>query len=99
MGWADGYIAALERGETIEFRPRGDSMHPRISSGQLVKVEPVAGVEAVSVGDMVLCTVGRSQYLHLVKAKDQQGRAQIANNKGFVNGWTSRIHGRVVQVG
>ena len=26
MGWADGHIARLVRGETVQFRPRGNSM-------------------------------------------------------------------------
>ena len=25
MGWADGHIARLQRGETVQFRPRGNS--------------------------------------------------------------------------
>jgi hypothetical protein len=38
MGWAAHYIQALERGEIVSFRPRGQSMNPRIRSGQLVTV-------------------------------------------------------------
>lgn len=35
MGWATHYIAKLEQGETVTFRPRGDSMKGKINSGQL----------------------------------------------------------------
>ena len=41
MAWASSYIAALKRGETVIFRPHGNSMTGKIESGQLVTVEPV----------------------------------------------------------
>jgi hypothetical protein len=41
MGWATQYIAQLQEGETVQFRPRGNSMEGKISSGQLCTVEPV----------------------------------------------------------
>lgn len=60
-------------------------MSPRIESGQLCTVEPVEPTE-LEVGDIVLCKVNRSQYLHLVKAI-QGSRYQIGNNRGGINGW------------
>ncbi len=41
----------------------------------------------IAVGSVVLCKVNGSQYLHLVSAVGQDGRYQISNNKGHVNGW------------
>ena len=35
MGWADGHIARLALGETVQFRPRGHSMTGKINDGQL----------------------------------------------------------------
>ena len=35
MGWATGHIAKPKAGETVSFRPRGDSMLPKIHSGGL----------------------------------------------------------------
>lgn len=35
MGWATPYIAKLNLGETVSFRPRGHSMKGKIESGQL----------------------------------------------------------------
>ena len=96
MGWADRAIAELLAGDTTQVRPRGNSMQPRISSGQLVTIEP-AGVDAVDVGDAVLCRVSGRQYLHIVKAK-QAGRVLIGNNRGGINGWTRSVYGRVVSV-
>lgn len=78
-------------------------MEPRIRSGQSVTVEPT-GSGRISVGDVVLCTVGRDHYLHLVKQINATGpyptRFLIGNNKGGTNGWIERaaIHGRLVKV-
>jgi len=98
MGWADGHIARLALGETIQFRPRGHSMTGKVNDGQLCTVEPL-GDYALAIGDIVLCKVKGSQYLHLVKAI-QGERFQIGNNRGFVNGWISRrqIYGRLIAV-
>src|SRR6516162_6497419 len=67
MGWATGYIDKLGRGETVQFRPRGNSMAGKIDSGQLCTVVP-AKIEDLKVGDIVLCKVNGFQYLHLIKA-------------------------------
>jgi SOS-response transcriptional repressor LexA len=88
MSWASKYIEKLLQGETVEFRPRGNSMSGKIESGQLVTVEPLRD-KAPRVGDIVLCKVNGSQYLHLVKAVSGE-RFQIGNNRGRINGWTSR---------
>lgn len=98
MGWADYYIRDLKRGETVSFRPRGNSMKPKISSGQLCTVEPV-GDRELEKDDIVLCQVRGNQYLHLVSAvKDDL--VQISNNRGHINGWTSKknVFGILVSV-
>jgi hypothetical protein len=98
MGWASNYIERLRAGETVSFRPRGHSMSPRIKSGQLCTVEPVAFAD-LAPGDVVLCRVGGHEYLHLVIGI-LSGSAEIGNNHGRVNGWAgpSRIFGRLVKV-
>jgi hypothetical protein len=97
MGWATGYIAKLAAGETVQFRPRGQSMRGRIESGQLCTVAPAP--EELEVGDIVLCKVRGREYLHLVKAR-QGERYLIGNNRGKINGWVTRgaIYGRCVRV-
>jgi hypothetical protein len=70
MGWATRYIEKLTRGETVQFRPRGNDKTPQV-------------------GDIVLCRVNGTQYLHLVKAVSGE-RFQIGNNRGRINGWTAR---------
>ncbi|MDB4955600.1 MAG: hypothetical protein JWO36_3169 [Myxococcales bacterium] len=42
MGWADGHIARLARGETVQCRPRGNSMTGKVNDGQLCTVAPLA---------------------------------------------------------
>ncbi len=68
MGWATPYIARLLEGETVSFRPRGNSMKGKIASGQLCTVAPV-DPQTLQVGDIVLCKVRGNQYLHLIKAR------------------------------
>jgi hypothetical protein len=98
MGWATAHIAKLAKGETVGFRPRGNSMAGKIESGQLCTVVPVEAA-TVAVGDIVLCKVNGKQYLHLVKAI-QGGRFQIGNNRGRINGWigANAIYGKCVKV-
>jgi len=98
MGWATPYIDKLKRGETVQFRPRGNSMAGKIESGQLCTVAPVK-VEDLEVGDVVLCKVNGFQYLHLIKAI-QGKRFQIGNNRGRINGWIGEngIYGKCVRI-
>ncbi|HMY15712.1 MAG TPA: S24/S26 family peptidase [Polyangium sp.] len=98
MGWATGHITKLREGHTVSFRPRGNSMSPRIESGQLCTVEPVNSSD-LRPGDIVLCKVRGTEYLHFVKAI-QDGRFQIGNNRGHINGWigANSIFGRLVKV-
>lgn len=98
MGWATFHIAKLKEGETVSFRPRGNSMSPKIESGQLCTVVPTTADE-LEVGDIVLCKVGGAEYLHLIKAI-QGERYQIGNNRGRINGWVTMgsIYGRLLRV-
>jgi phage repressor protein C with HTH and peptisase S24 domain len=98
MGWASAHIASLQEGKTVSFRPRGNSMAPRIRSGQLCTVEPVEA-DDVRKGDIVLCKVRGSEYLHLVKSV-QGRRFLIGNNRGGINGWigSTSVFGRLTKV-
>ncbi len=99
MGWAANYIARLQAGETVTFRPRGNSMVGKVESGQLCTVVPVVDHAGLKVGAIVLCKVGGSEYLHLVKAI-RDGRFQIGNNRGRINGWVgaAAVYGECVKV-
>jgi hypothetical protein len=98
LGWASAYIGKLRDGETVSFRPRGNSMTGKIESGNLCTVEPI-DPGSLRVGDIVLCKVNGREYLHLIKAIQGQ-RYQIGNNRGRINGWVSAgaIFGRCVRV-
>lgn len=94
--WATRHIESLLKGETVKFRPHGNSMEGKVSSGQLVTVEPQ---ESYAVDDIVLCTVGGTHYLHLIKAIKKE-QYQIGNNKGNINGWThkSKVYGKCISI-
>jgi len=98
MSWATHHIEKLKLGETVSFRPRGHSMSGKIASGDLCTVAPVKPQE-LEVGDIVLCKVAGTQYLHLIKAR-QGDRFQIGNNHGRINGWIgpNAIFGRCIRV-
>lgn len=103
MGWADAYIKLLDMngaGGPVQFRPRGNSMAGKVNDGQLVTVVGPAHFcfKDLEVGDVVLCKVNGRQFLHLVKAIGADGRYQIGNNKGHINGWTNQIYGVVIKV-
>lgn len=99
MGWASGYITQLQAGATVQCRPRGNSMQPKIKSGQLCTIIPIVEGLALEKGDIVLCKVNGNQYLHLISAI-QGKRFQISNNHGHVNGWVTQegIFGKLVSV-
>lgn len=96
MGWATSYIQDLKAGKTVQFRPRGNSMHGKITSGQLVTVSPQTEYQ---VGDIVLCSVRGTHFLHLIKAENEN-QFQIGNNKGYINGWTpkEKVYGKCILV-
>ena len=98
MSWATQYIEKLKNGETVQFRPGGNSMKGKVESGQLVTVKPIQDRQ-LQKGDVVLCKVNGSQYLHLIKAI-QGERYQIGNNIGRINGWVTKnsIYGICVEI-
>lgn len=87
MGWATQHIEDLKAGKTVVCRPKGNSMVPRIHSGDQVTIVPIE--DDPQKGDIVLCKVNGRQFLHLVTAV-RSGQFQISNNKGHVNGWCVR---------
>lgn len=108
--WADRHVELLQKGVTVKFRPRGNSMDPLIKSGQLVTVVPLSTwhrdfqgpLDSLGNGQIVLCKVKGRHYLHRTTAfggENGEGASyRIENNKGHVNGWTRQIYGVVVQV-
>ncbi len=74
-------------------------MQGKIESGQLCTVEPIDDYDTLEKGDIVLCKVNGSQYLHLIKAI-QGKRFQIGNNRGRINGWitANSIFGKCIKI-
>lgn len=99
MGWASKHIEKLLCGETVQFRPHGNSMTGKISSGQLCTVEPITDYTTLTSGDIVLCRVNGNVYLHLISAV-KLDKFQISNNHGHVNGVIGykNIFGKCIKV-
>lgn len=62
----------------VEFKPHGNSMTPKIYSGQKVKLIYI-NPEKVIVGDIVYAKVKGTYYLHIVSAI-ANNKVQISNN-------------------
>lgn len=77
MSWATRHIEKLLAGETVTFRPKGNSMVPLIKSGEKCTVAPIS--RDLQIDDIVLCKVKGTQYLHKITALDEN-RVQISNN-------------------
>ena len=77
-------VERVAGGETVSFRPTGNSMIPLIRSRDEVVVSPVDPT-LVEVGDIVLTKVTGNVYIHLVKAVEPaKRRVQIGNNRGGI---------------
>lgn len=89
------FAEKLLKGETVQCAPRGNSMLPRIKSGQLITLSP--DLTNLHKGDVVFCKVKGRYFVHLLSAI-QGERYQISNNSGHVNGWIGKnsIFGKMV---
>lgn len=89
-------VEILASGRDHTMTVSGNSMLPLIESGSALTFRKVADYR---VGDVVFCKVkGRWIGAHKVTKIDAEGRFMIANNKGFENGWTKQVFGRVIAV-
>ena len=99
----DAYINQLKNGKIVSFRGKGNSMTPKIKSGQKCTYSPVLSPDDVKKGDMVYCHVGKYYFTHLVTAIKNENNDilfQISNNHGHVNGWCNinNIFGKVIAI-
>lgn len=90
-------LERLQNGETFVTSEKGNSMYPKIKSGQQHKLEP-ATWENVTHGDIVYCKIGRRFFTHLVLGKNDLKGCLIGNNKGNINGWTKNVYGKVIEI-
>ena len=101
MEW-ELHKAKLEKEGSVQLRPKGRSMEPRINSGNLVTIKPCPSDE-IKKGDMVFCKVKGTYYIHLVQVVEQKMggfKFQIGNNKNHTNGTVGEdcVFGKVTKV-
>lgn len=89
-------IDRLLAGETVIVTGKGNSMTPKLKSGEAVIVEPVTDTTVIKKRDIVLCKVRGNIYLHLVTAISGKNY-KISNNHDHDNGWTTKIYGKFVR--
>lgn len=89
MSETQAWRQLMDGAAEVTFRPRGHSMEPRIMDGQEVTVYRLGSYTLLQVDDVVLAKVRGRICLHKISAIDGK-RIQISNNRGHVNGWTTR---------
>jgi signal peptidase I len=94
----DAAWALAAEDSLITIKVRGNSMTPKIKSGDKITLVPFRTGDEIKKGDIVLAHVAGRFYVHRVSAIDGD-RVQISNNHGHVNGWTSKlqIYGKLVR--
>jgi len=87
----------LRAGETCIVVGYGNSMTPKLASGEAILMEPVTEDTILKKGDIVLVKVNGHFYCHLISAI-RGGSYQISNNHKHVNGWVSKnnIYGKMI---
>ena len=89
----------LRAGLVCKVNGFGNSMTPRLKSGQPVICIPVTPETELKKRDIVLAKVKGHYYLHQISAI-KGNSYQISNNHGHVNGTVGRncIYGKVVKI-
>lgn len=90
----------LQNGEECIVVGFGQSMTPKLKSGQPVKVIPITKDVILRKNDIVFCKVNGHFYLHKISAIKNNNTYQISNNHGHVNGWIgkNKIYGKVIEI-
>jgi phage repressor protein C with HTH and peptisase S24 domain len=84
----------LEKNGTGKMKCFGSSMLPVLKSGSLLTFQKA---EEYKVDDIVFCKVkGRYIDAHWITKVSKEKGYLIANNKGWENGWTKQIYGKVI---
>lgn len=86
----------LKQTGTGKMKVCGNSMLPIIKSKSTLTFQVS---DTYEVGDIVFCKVkGKFIDAHKITQVDGTGRYLISNNKGWDNGWTRQIYGKVVDI-
>lgn len=89
----------LKEGLVCKLTGYGNSMTPKIKSGQSVIVVPVKEDTVLKKKDVVFVKVNGHYYLHMISAINGKSY-QISNNHGHVNGTVGKncIYGKMVEI-
>lgn len=87
----------LRLGETCIVVGYGNSMTPKLMSGEAVIMEPVNEDTILYKNDIVLVKVNGHYYCHLISAI-RGNSYQISNNHKHINGWVAKknIYSRMI---
>ena len=95
----------LKEGKIVAFRSSGNSLWPRVCSGDSCSYEPVVNAAEIHLNDVVFCEVQPRNLFYTLIVKDiywYMGRRcfTIANIKGRENGWCydEHIYGKLIHV-
>ena len=88
-------LEALNAGRDHTMKVFGNSMMPLIKSGSATTYRRT---DDYQVGDVVFVKVKGKHLTHKITKIDSEGRYLISNNKGWDNGWTRKVFGRVIAV-
>lgn len=92
----DRATESLDAGRDVTLTITGNSMQPMIESKSALTFRKT---DDYQVGDVVMSKVkGRIIPAHKITKIDSDGRFMISNNKGYDNGWASRVFGRVISI-
>lgn len=84
-------IAAIKRNGECYIQGFGGSMEPVLHSGDILHFLSITEETRLFEGDIVFCEVNGGLLLHKIIAINGD-KIQIGNNKGKMNGWTTRKH-------
>ena len=92
-------IEAIRQDGECLIQGFGGSMETLLHSGGIFKFSAVLEDTVLEKHDIVFCKVNGSLFLHKITAINGD-RIQIGNNRGKINGWTTRknIYGKFVEV-
>lgn len=83
-------VETLSKGETIAHWERGMSMHPVLTDGQYVRLEPIHDIP--NCGDIVYCNVNGYWMCHMVLVVNKaSGYCLIGSTSYDIYGWTNEI--------
>ena len=102
MDWITEARAALQKGLSVQVRPRGHSMTGRVSDGDLVTLTPCRA-EELAAGDIVLVRIQGKRFSHVVLhgiLAVEGTKFLIGSHQGRVDGWVNHdeIYGIATKV-